>query len=337
MPRLPVPGEDKGQWGEILNRFLAVEHNDDGSLKASGTLGSLAPINNPTFTGRVTVPVPTNATDAVTKQYADNLAVSGAPNATTSTTGLIQLTGDLGGTATSPTVPGLSGKADTAHTHTIANITNLQTSLNAKENTIAVGTDTQYYRGDKTWQSLNALAVGLGNVNNTSDSAKPISTATQSALDLKANTTALTAHTSGVSGAHAASAVSFNPTGLVNTSASNVQGALSDLDGAITSAGGGGLASVSITDSSTVDLSGNGTSGSPLTAAVINGSVANAHISASAAIAQSKIANLTTDLGDRARIVNTDGDPGKTIFVGSIDPVTNHTPVDGDVWWDTSV
>jgi hypothetical protein len=62
-----------------------------------------------------------------------------------------------------------------------------QTALNGKEATIATGTTAQYFRGDKTWQALNAAAVGLGNVNNTSDLAKPISTATQNALDGKAN------------------------------------------------------------------------------------------------------------------------------------------------------
>jgi hypothetical protein len=62
-----------------------------------------------------------------------------------------------------------------------------QTALNAKENTVTAGTTAQYYRGDKTWQTLNSTAVGLGNVNNTSDLAKPISTATQTALDGKAN------------------------------------------------------------------------------------------------------------------------------------------------------
>lgn len=35
MPRLPRPGGDAGNWGEILNDFLAVEHNADGSLKHS--------------------------------------------------------------------------------------------------------------------------------------------------------------------------------------------------------------------------------------------------------------------------------------------------------------
>lgn len=63
-----------------------------------------------------------------------------------------------------------------------------QTALNAKENTIAAGTTSQYYRGDKTWQVLNAAAVGLSAVDNTSDAQKPVSTAQQSALNAKENT-----------------------------------------------------------------------------------------------------------------------------------------------------
>jgi hypothetical protein len=55
------------------------------------------------------------------------------------------------------------------------------------EPAVAVGGLRQYYRGDKSWQTLNAAAVNLGNVDNTSDLNKIISTATQSALDLKAN------------------------------------------------------------------------------------------------------------------------------------------------------
>jgi hypothetical protein len=33
MTRLPTPGGDKNNWGDILNAFLAVEHNNDGTLK----------------------------------------------------------------------------------------------------------------------------------------------------------------------------------------------------------------------------------------------------------------------------------------------------------------
>lgn len=33
MSRLPVPGDDSGTWGNILNDFLLVGHNSDGTLK----------------------------------------------------------------------------------------------------------------------------------------------------------------------------------------------------------------------------------------------------------------------------------------------------------------
>ncbi len=105
-----------------------------------------------------------NATDAANKAYVDSLVAGATPDASTTVKGKIQLAGDLGGTADLPTVPGLANK----------------------ENTITVGTTSQYWRGDKTWQTLDKSAVGLGNVDNTSDASKPISSATQTALDLKA-------------------------------------------------------------------------------------------------------------------------------------------------------
>ncbi len=33
MPRLPHPGGDKGNWGDILNDYLSQAHNPDGTLK----------------------------------------------------------------------------------------------------------------------------------------------------------------------------------------------------------------------------------------------------------------------------------------------------------------
>ena len=33
MARLPIPGRDKGNWGKILNNFLSIEHNSDGTQK----------------------------------------------------------------------------------------------------------------------------------------------------------------------------------------------------------------------------------------------------------------------------------------------------------------
>lgn len=97
MSRLPNPGADQGIWGDILNDFLLVEHNFDGTLKLR---------NDGTF-----------------------------------------------------------------------------------EPAIASGAMQHYWRGDKTWQTLDKSTVGLGSVNNTSDIDKPVSTATQTALDAKVSKT----------------------------------------------------------------------------------------------------------------------------------------------------
>ena len=71
---------------------------------------------------------------------------------------------------------------------TIAAIT-VQAALNEldtdKETTLTAGTTAQYYRGDKSRQTLNKTAVGLGNVDNTADTAKPVSTLQQAAIDAK--------------------------------------------------------------------------------------------------------------------------------------------------------
>lgn len=87
-----------------------------------------------------------------------------------------------------------------------------QTNLNllGKEPTLAAGTATQFYRGDKTWQTLNKSAVGLGNVDNTSDANKPVSTATQTALNDKVAKGDIQAITKGGTGATTAAAARTN-------------------------------------------------------------------------------------------------------------------------------
>lgn len=161
MSRLPTPGADDGTWGDVLNDFLSVSHNTDGSLKPlpyiptsdKGQVNGVASLDN---TGKVP---------------SGQLPPAGAtPDATTTSKGIVQLAGDLAGTATSPTVPALS----------------------SKEPTITSGTTGQYWRGDKSWQTLDKTAVGLGNVDNTSDINKPISTATQTALNAKTDNSTLT-------------------------------------------------------------------------------------------------------------------------------------------------
>ncbi len=128
MTRLPVPGADDGDWGAILNDFLLQSHNADGSLKPSAvsaggaatdsmvvhTTGAESISGTKTFQSSPVVPAPTLGSHATTKTYVDGVAGAGAPDASTSTKGIVQLAGDLSGTATSPTVPGLAAKAPTA-------------------------------------------------------------------------------------------------------------------------------------------------------------------------------------------------------------------------------
>ena len=177
------------------------------------------------------------------KTYVD-AQVAGATiaDATSSVKGKILLAGDLGGTATAPTVPGLTLKLD-ANQKGVANgvaslnaqgiipssqlppVTLSSTSVvgsdaamtalsSATVGSIAVRTDVnknyvlsalpastlgnwielltpaapvQAVNGYTGSVNLTKTDLGLSNVNNTSDLNKPISTATQNALDLKAN------------------------------------------------------------------------------------------------------------------------------------------------------
>lgn len=126
MARLPNPGSDSGTWGAILNDFLSVEHNGDGTLKASGSLAAKANDNTvvhnsgaetiagtKTFAAPPNVPTPTSNNHATTKAYVDSTVSAGAPDATTSTKGIVQLAGDLGGTGTAAAAPIISDGAIT--------------------------------------------------------------------------------------------------------------------------------------------------------------------------------------------------------------------------------
>lgn len=72
---------------------------------------------------------------------------------------------------------------------TIYNLASGLSGVGPLQTTITPGTINQYWRGDKTWQTLDKNTIELGNVDNTSDANKPISGATQTALNLKANLT----------------------------------------------------------------------------------------------------------------------------------------------------
>ena len=203
MARLPIPGSDDDTWGNVLNDFLTQAHDSSGQLKA----------------------------DSVgTAQIQDNAITSA----------------QLDTTAITKADVGLGNVDNTSDTNKPVSSATLA-ALNAKEPTITTGTSTQYYRGDKTFQTLTQDAVpdgttnkaytavdktrlantsgtntgdqdlsgyvptirtvnghalsadisvtksdvGLANTDDTSDVDKPISSAAQTALDLKADATDL--------------------------------------------------------------------------------------------------------------------------------------------------
>jgi uncharacterized ubiquitin-like protein YukD len=104
----------------------------------------------------------------------------------TATTSADYYRGDKTFQALNKTAVGLANVDNTSDANKPVS-TATQTALNLKENTITATTSADYYRGDKTFATLNKSAVGLGNVDNTSDANKPVSTATQTALDAKTN------------------------------------------------------------------------------------------------------------------------------------------------------
>ena len=83
----------------------------------------------------------------------------------------------------------LDAKAALVHAHTQTDVTGLTTSLAGKEPSITAGTNGQYYRGDKTFQTLDKAAVGLPLVVNIDATARANHTGTQSADTLVDGTT----------------------------------------------------------------------------------------------------------------------------------------------------
>jgi hypothetical protein len=96
----------------------------------------------------------------------------GVGDATSNQKGSIALAGDLGGTATSPQVVGthLATPLPVAQGGTGSSTAAAARLALGTEAAVTSGTTSQYYRGDKSWQTLDKTAVGLGNVPNTGDS-----------------------------------------------------------------------------------------------------------------------------------------------------------------------
>lgn len=136
----------------------SVDNTSDASKPIStltqASLDTKAPVNNPTFTGTVTVPTPTTGTGAANKDYVDTHSGSGGA------------WGTITGTLSS------------------------QSDLNAALAT-KVGTSTTVNgHALSTNVSVTKADVGLGNADNTSDANKPVSTAQATSIATKVTATA---------------------------------------------------------------------------------------------------------------------------------------------------
>jgi hypothetical protein len=252
--------KDDIAWNEISFNTAAT---DARYLRlGGGTMeGSLS---FPTGKTLIITDAPTGSTDAANKGYVDAKISSEVPNASDTTLGKIQLVGDLAGTASSPTVPGLALKApinNPTFTGTVSGVTKAM--------------------------------VDLGNVDNTSDLNKPVSSAAQTALDLKENA-------SNKSDASLGTSTILYPTqNAVKTYvdsyvASGVPDATSSVKGKLQLAGDldgtAALPSIKTSAITTAKLAADAVT----SAKIADGEIVNADISTSAAIADSKLATIAT-------------------------------------------
>ena len=81
----------------------------------------------------------------------------------------------------------------------------------------AIAANTSHTGNTSNPHSVTATQIGLGNVDNTADADKPISTATQTALDDKADDADLTSHTSDTSNPHSVTATQIGLGSVDNT------------------------------------------------------------------------------------------------------------------------
>jgi hypothetical protein len=150
--------------------------------------------------------------------------------------------------------------------------TAVQTALNAKEPTITAGTELQYYRGDKTFQTLNKAAVGLDAVDNTSDVNKPISSLTQLALDAKQNNLILT--TVGSSGAATLVGSTLNIPQYSGGGGASGVSSLEGLSGALDLVAGTGIL-ITNNGSSQITITNTGGSGGTVNWGAIGGTLSS--------------------------------------------------------------
>jgi len=316
-----------GGTATSANEANKVVKRDASGNFAAGTITA-------TLTGNVTGNVTGNASTATTLETARTIAgqsFNGSANiniAPTDLTGVTATAAELnildGVTASASELNILDGvTASTAELNYVDGVTSaIQTQIDAKAPTAS-----PTFTG--TVSGITKAMVDLGNVDNTSDANKPVSTAVQTALDLKAPlaSPALTGTPTAPTASAGTSSTQVATTEFVGTAVANLVGTaaealntLGELSDAladdpnfattIATSIGTKAPTNSPTFTGTVTLP-NGTvstamvADSAITSAKIaDGTIVDADINATAAIAQSKISGLTSDLADKAPLAS---------------------------------
>jgi hypothetical protein len=162
------------------NRNLLLNSTGTGTVQANGI-----PVVTTTGTQTVTNKSISGASNTLTNISADSL-VDGTTNKAFLATERTKLTGIATGATANSADATLLARANHTGTQLASTISDFSTAADArvvagitgKENTIASGLTSQYWRGDKSWQTLDKAAVGLSNVDNTSDATKNSAVAT---------------------------------------------------------------------------------------------------------------------------------------------------------------
>ncbi len=110
MARLPIPGGDQGNWGQILNDYLATVHNSDGTLKDAAV--PLAALSQEVKNKLNTAAGPTGATGpagpagAVGATGPAGAVGPAGPTGATGAAGAVGATGPAGADGTSVSISG---------------------------------------------------------------------------------------------------------------------------------------------------------------------------------------------------------------------------------------
>ena len=123
---------------------------------ASGVRSELAGLVSDA-SGHASAAASSAAAAAQSAQDAASVVSDGVPDASTTIKGKVRLSGDLAGTADNPTVPGLATKANTSHTHSVAQVTGLQSALDGKVSTV---TDASRVYGTSSAGAQTAYLLG---------------------------------------------------------------------------------------------------------------------------------------------------------------------------------